>query len=72
MKNLKDWLDWAEEKQVAIGHFNVSDSEGFKAVTDAARELGVPVIIGVSEKERTCLPECRPHIFDRGRRRSCK
>ena len=40
---------------MAIGHFNVSDSEGFKAVTDAAEELGVPVIIGVSEKERSFL-----------------
>lgn len=55
MKSLRDWLDWAKEKQVAIGHFNVSDSEGFKAVTEAAEELGVPVIIGVSEKERTFL-----------------
>ena len=55
MKSLHDYLAWAEEKQVAIGHFNVSDSEGFKAVTEAAEELGVPVIIGVSEKERSFL-----------------
>ncbi len=55
MKNLHDWLKWAEEKKVAIGHFNVSDSEGFKAVTEAAEELGVPVIIGVSEGERSFL-----------------
>ena len=55
MKSLREWLKWAEEKQVAIGHFNVSDSEGFKAVTEAAEELDVPVIIGVSEKERTFL-----------------
>jgi fructose-bisphosphate aldolase class II len=55
MKSLKEWIDWAEEKGVAIGHFNVSDSEGFRAVTEVAKELGVPVIIGVSEKERSFL-----------------
>ncbi len=55
MKSLKEWLSWAEEKNVAIGHFNVSDSEGFNAVVGAAKELGVPVIIGVSEGERSFL-----------------
>jgi len=53
MKSLRDSLAWAEKNGVAIGHFNVSDSEGFRAVTEAAEELGVPVIIGVSEKERS-------------------
>ena len=52
MKTLREYLDWAEEKRVAIGHFNISDSEGFKAVVETAEELGVPVIIGVSEGER--------------------
>ena len=51
MKTLREYIEWAKEKGVAIGHFNVSDSEGFKAVVEAAQELGVPVIIGVSEKE---------------------
>jgi fructose-bisphosphate aldolase, class II len=55
MKSLAEWLKWAEEKGVAIGHFNVSDSEGFRAVTEAAQELNVPVIIGVSEGERSFL-----------------
>lgn len=55
MKNLKEYIAWAEESRVAIGHFNVSDSEGFKAVVESAQELGVPVIIGVSEKERSFL-----------------
>lgn len=54
-KTLKQWIAWAEENGVAIGHFNVSDSEGFNAVVDAAKELQVPVIIGVSEKERSFL-----------------
>jgi len=55
MKTLREYLEWAKEKKVAIGHFNVSDSEGFKAVVESARELSVPVVIGVSEKERSFL-----------------
>lgn len=52
MDTLKQYLVWAEEKQVAIGHFNISDSEGFKAVIEVSKELELPVIIGVSESER--------------------
>lgn len=52
MKTLREYIKEAEEKNVAIGHFNISDSEGFKAVVESAKELGVPVIIGVSEGER--------------------
>src|SRR3990172_4277417 len=52
MKDLRENLEWAQEKHIAIGHFNVSDSEGFKAVVEGAQELGLPVIIGVSEGER--------------------
>jgi len=55
MKTLKEYIDEADKKGVAIGHFNISDSEGFKAVVESATELGVPVIIGVSEKERSFL-----------------
>lgn len=50
MKTLKEII--AEAKKVAVGHFNISDSEGLWAVFGAAKELGVPVIIGVSEGER--------------------
>lgn len=52
MKTLRDYLKDAEEKKVAIGHFNISDSEGFKAVVETAQELNLPVIVGVSEGER--------------------
>ncbi len=52
MKDLRETLKWAKDKGVAIGHFNISDSEGFKAVIEVARELSVPVIVGVSEGER--------------------
>lgn len=55
MKTLREYLSWAEERQVAIGHFNISDSEGFKAVVESASELGVPVIVGVSEGERSFI-----------------
>lgn len=49
---MKDALTWAEEKKVAIGHFNISDSVQFEAIIEAAQELSVPVMIGVSEGER--------------------
>ena len=55
MKSLREYLDWAEAEGKALGHFNISDSEGFKAVTEATEELNVPVIIGVSEGEREFL-----------------
>src|SRR3989338_7795 len=52
MKTLKECISAAENKRTAIGHFNISDTEGFWAVINAARALGVPVIIGLSEGER--------------------
>ncbi len=52
MKTLRDCIAEAEIKGVAIGHFNISDSEGFKAVVEGAKSLNVPVIVGVSEGER--------------------
>jgi fructose-bisphosphate aldolase, class II len=52
MKTLREYIAEAEEKKVAIGHFNISDSTGFWAVVNAAKKLNLPVIIGVSEGER--------------------
>lgn len=52
MHNLRDVLKQAEAKGVAIGHFNVADLVLLKAVTAAARELSVPVLVGASEGER--------------------
>jgi len=51
-KNLKEIISEAESKKVAIGHFNISNTEGLWGVFKAAKNLGVPVIIGVSEGER--------------------
>ena len=52
VKSLKETIKESEEKGVAIGHFNISDTEGLNAIFDAAKGLNVPVIIGVSEGER--------------------
>ncbi len=49
---LREILEQAEKRGVAIGHFNVADLVLLKAVFAAARELGVPVLVGVSEGER--------------------
>jgi fructose-bisphosphate aldolase class II len=52
MKNLHEALASADREGRAIGHFNVSELAGLKAVVAAARELNVPVLVGVSEGER--------------------
>jgi len=53
VKSLREIVKEAEEKGVAIGHFNISDSNALWAIFGAARKLEVPVIIGVSEGERS-------------------
>jgi len=52
MKSLQEYISEAASKHIAIGHFNVSTLDGIWAVADAAQNLKVPVIIGVSEGER--------------------
>lgn len=52
MKTLRETIQDAEERGVAIGHFNISNIEGLWAIFRAAQNVGVPVIIGVSEGER--------------------
>lgn len=52
MKTLKECINEAEEKKVAIGHFNISNLEILWGIFKAAQSLEVPVIIGVSEGER--------------------
>lgn len=42
----------AKAKKIAIGHFNISNLETLKGIMEAAKELNLPVIIGVSEGER--------------------
>lgn len=51
MKTLKEVMDEALERKIAVGHFNISDSNQLNGIAAAARELNIPVIIGVSEGE---------------------
>lgn len=52
MNTLRDYVADAERKGVAISHFNISNLEALHAVCSAAKELNLPVVIGVSEGER--------------------
>ena len=52
IKTLREVLHEAERQRVAVGHFNVSDLTTLKAAFEAARELDLPVVLGVSEGER--------------------
>ena len=52
MKTLREFLQQAERDKVAIGHFNFSDLVAFNAIVAAARDLKLPVMVGVSEGER--------------------
>ena len=57
-KTLREYVADALARKVAVGHFNISNVEGFWAVVHAALEVSkkagrdIPVIIGVSEGER--------------------
>ena len=52
MHSLRDVIEEAESKKVAVGHFNISDSTQLWGIFRAAKNLNVPVIIGTSEGER--------------------
>lgn len=52
MRTLRETIMDADERKIAVGHFNISNIEGLRAIFQAARGLNVPVIIGVSEGER--------------------
>jgi ketose-bisphosphate aldolase len=52
MTTLRSALQEVETKRVALGHFNFSELTVLMAVAAAARELNVPVLVGVSEGER--------------------
>lgn len=55
MDQLRNALEEAQSKGVAVGHFNISDWILLKAVFASAQELKVPVIVGTSEGERAFL-----------------
>lgn len=52
MKKLIEYVNEANKKSTAVGHFNISNLEAFHAVVNASKKLNLPVIIGVSEGER--------------------
>ncbi len=62
MKTLREYILEAESKKISIGHFNISDIAGLKAIFESAAEIKnppyplfesgqIPIIIGVSEGE---------------------
>ncbi|MFA5889316.1 MAG: class II fructose-bisphosphate aldolase [Candidatus Paceibacterota bacterium] len=55
MKTLRQCIAEAQKNKVAVGHFNISNTEGLWGIFQAARLLNVPVIIGVAEGERDFL-----------------
>jgi fructose-bisphosphate aldolase, class II len=55
MQSLREALSQTQTLGVALGHFNVSDLTILQGVSAAARELDVPVLVGVSEGERDFL-----------------
>lgn len=52
MDSLHEIIADAAKRKVALGHFNISDLAGLKAIVEAAREVNAPVIVGTSEGER--------------------
>jgi ketose-bisphosphate aldolase len=52
MATLREVLQDAQRRGVAVGHFNFSDLTALQAAVAAARTLKVPVMVGVSEGER--------------------
>src|SRR3989344_1833453 len=52
MRTLREVIEDARGRHVAVEHFNISDSTQLNAIAETARELGVPVMIGASEGER--------------------
>lgn len=56
MKSLREVVQEYEQKNAAIGHFNISDSNQLRAIALASQETGLPAIIGLSEGERDYFP----------------
>lgn len=52
MLKLIDLIKKAEANKIALAHFNISESEQLKAIEIVGRKLNVPIIVGLSEKER--------------------
>ncbi len=53
---LKDVMKIAEERKMAVGSFNTPNLESLQAVTGAAQELGLPVIIQFAQCHEPWIP----------------
>ncbi len=53
---LKEILQIAEEKQIAVGAFNAANLESLQANFEAAEELGVPLIIQFAQCHESWIP----------------
>jgi len=51
MKTLREYIKEADEKGIAIGHFNISNLEALHGIYNAAKKLNLQIIIGLSEGE---------------------
>ena len=56
MQTLRETIEEYKKAGKGMGHFNISDSNQLHAVVAAARETGLPVIVGLSEGERVFFP----------------
>ncbi len=72
MLNLKQIIKKAEDDKIAVGHFNISDIAGLKAIFEAARGLDLPVIIGVSEGESGFIGARQTAAFVKSLREECR
>lgn len=55
MNSLTEVFQEVDKRRIAVGHFNFSELVVLQAVAEAASELAVPVVLGVSESEREFL-----------------
>lgn len=56
MQTLKEVISEYRKAGKALGHFNFSDSNQLGAIAAAAKETGLPVVVGLSEGEREFFP----------------
>lgn len=54
--NLKEILEIAEEKKIAVGAFNAANLESLLAIISAAEELNVPVILQFAQCHEPWIP----------------
>ena len=55
IRSLREYIQNAKKEKKAIGHFNFSNIEGLWAIVHAAKNVDVPVIVGVSEGEQQAV-----------------